>query len=476
MQGMFFKLFLSFFLTVILGGGLSMIAFSTFMDVAVGRSKNNMSRNYDEKFARLTATSGQAALEIYRCGGKAGYDTYINGLFEADRTKVFLIGDDNHTITGDKVADEFVSIAENARISDKTYVRHAGRNLTVAQKITSKEGISNIVIGVQTFDFPLLPPRDKSGPFFRRNPPPFFAAAAIIRTTVTLIVVSAVCYFLASSLTKPIKRLQKAAQRIAGGDYSARVGEMQGRSGNEITDLGRDFDIMADRTEKVIHAQNRLLCDISHELRSPLARLNVALELAKQRLNADNDSALMKIGQESSRLNELIGQLLILNRLESGGKLNNFSPVNVTELLLEVIEDCNFEASQKERGVKILSSSNAIVNGSHELLRRAIENIVRNASQYTAKNTQAEVSLSVVDNEVQIMVVDYGPGVPEADVPHIFEPFYRVAKARERETGGVGIGLAITEQAVKTHGGRVFAQNTQDHTGLRVTLFLPQAT
>ena len=478
MQGMFFKLFLSFILTVVLGGGLSMIAFSTFMDVAVGTSKNEMSRNFDEKFTKLTVVSGQAALEIYRCGGKAGYDTYTNGLFEAGQTRVLLIGENNLTITGDNIADEYVKIAENVRISSERYVQHSNHNLTVAQKISSKEGISIVVIGVQTFDFPvpLSPPKDKSGPFFIKNPPPFFAVREIIRTTVMLLVVSAVCYFLASSLTKPIKRLQKTAQRIAGGDFSARAGKMQKRSGNEITDLGRDFDIMVDRTEKLINAQNRLLCDISHELRSPLARLNVALELAKQRLNADDDSALKKIGQESNRLNELIGQLLILNRLESGGKLNKFEPVNVTELLVEVVEDCNFEASQRERGVMIVSCSNAIVNGSHELLRRAIENIVRNACQYTARNTKAEVSLSVMEKEVQIKVVDYGVGAPEADMPHLFEPFYRVAKARERETGGVGIGLAITEQAVKTHGGCVTACNAQDHTGLIVTIFLPQAT
>lgn len=478
MKGMFFKLFLSFFLTMVLGGGLSMIAFSTFMDATIGRSKNEMSRHIGENFANLNLSMGKAAIKLYQYGGKTGYDTFINGLFEAGGPRIFLIGDDNQSITGDKVAKEYVKIAENARINDGIFVQHSAGNLTVARKITTPDGLTNVVIGVHAIDFhaerrPPPPPKEE-GHLLTKFLPPFSAAGEMIRTTVMLIVVSAVCYFLASSLTKPIKRLQKTAQRIAGGDFSARVGKMKGGSGNEITDLGRDFDIMVDRTEKVINAQNRLLGDISHELRSPLARLNVALELAKQRLNADDDSALKKIGQESNRLNELIGQLLILNRLESDGKPIIFEPVDITKLLLGVVEDCDFEASQKKRGVKILSCSNATVTGSHELLRRAIENIVRNACQFTAKNTKAEVSLSVMENEVQITVVDYGTGVPEADIPHLFEPFYRVAKARERETGGVGIGLAITEQAVKKHGGRVSVCNAQDHTGLIVTIVLPQ--
>ncbi len=477
MRGMFFKLFLSFLLTVILGGGLGMVVFFTFMDATLGRSQNEMLQKYDEKFTKLIVISGQAALEMYRCGGRAEYETYINGLFEAGGTRVFLIGEDNLTITGEMVADEYVKIAENVRKNSEIYVQHSGRNLTVAKKITTSGGNSNVLVGVHTLDSPppWPPPKDRKGQFFERKPPPFVAAGEIIRTIVMLIVVSAVCYFLASSLTKPIKKLQKTAQQIAGGDFSARVGKMSGRSGSEIADLGRDFDIMADRTEKVINGQKRLLCDISHELRSPLARLNVALELAMQRLNAHDNSALKKIGQEADRLNELVGQLLILNRLESGGELNDLEAVNVTEMLLMVVEDCKFEASQSDRGVRVISCSNATVNGSRELLRRAIENIVRNACQYTARNTQAEVSLSVLEHEVQITVVDYGQGVPEADIPHLFEPFYRVAKARERKTGGVGIGLAITEQAVKIHGGSVVVRNAQDHAGLIVTIILPQA-
>jgi two-component system sensor histidine kinase CpxA len=142
-------------------------------------------------------------------------------------------------------------------------------------------------------------------------------------------------------------------------------------------------------------------------------------------------------------------------------------------LLLEIAGDVDFEAASNGRGVKIVSSEEVTVTGSRELLRRAIENIVRNAAHYTAKNTRVEISLSVEGKEAEIWVVDYGAGVPEQDLPHLFEPFYRVAKARERETGGAGIGLAIAEQAVKAHGGRMTARNGDDHNGLIVTITLP---
>lgn len=201
--------------------------------------------------------------------------------------------------------------------------------------------------------------------------------------------------------------------------------------------------------------------------------MNVALELARSRFNAADDSTLQKIGLESDRLNELIGQLLTLTRLESGAGLAGVESVDLTRLVSEVVEDVDFEASDSGRGVKIVAETEVTISGSRELLRRAIENIIRNAAQYTAENTLVEVTLSAGDNEVAIKVVDFGSGVPEQDLPHLFEPFYRVAIGRERQTGGVGIGLAIAEQAVKAHGGRVIMQNGDAGKGLVVTITLP---
>jgi len=471
---MFFKLFLGFWLTMILGGAASLAVISTFQHLSIEVMKDDMTRSIDERLAKLIVLSGQAAWEMYKCGGRAEYDNYIDGLESGARTKIILVRDDNRIITGDQAADEYIELADSVRKNNEVSIRKYGETLTVAKHLTAKDGASIVVTGVHTFGPPPgIPPEGRDPHVLTRFLPPFFGRGEMVRTAIMLIVVSGVCYLLARSLTTPIRKLQKTAQQIAGGDYSARVGKSLGRTGNEIADLGRDFDIMVDRTEKVISAQKRLLRDISHELRSPLARLNVALALAKKRLDAEDDSFLNKIGQEADRLNELIGHLLTLARLESGAGIPAAELVNLTMLLLEIAGDVDFEAASNGRGVKIVSSEEVTVTGSRELLRRAIENIVRNAAHYTAKNTRVEISLSVEGKEAEIWVVDYGAGVPEQDLPHLFEPFYRVAKARERETGGAGIGLAIAEQAVKAHGGRMTARNGDDHNGLIVTITLP---
>jgi signal transduction histidine kinase len=514
MRSMFFKLFLGFWLTMILGGAVSVAVVSTFRHLSLEVLKSDMTKKFDDNMAKLVVLLGHTAREMYRCGGQTEYENYIKGLAEGARIRITLIRDDNRTIAGDTISDEYVNLADNARKQPEVSLKKSGETLIVAKYLTTTDGESNVVIGMHTFgpppgmppppdgsDFhhfeppPKMPPPPAGREFHPFGPPPgmpppeereldslarfvplFFSRGELIRTSIMLIMVSAVCYILARSLTMPIRRLQKTTQQIAGGDYSARVGKSLERAGDEIIDLGRDFDIMVERTEKVINAQKRLLRDISHELRSPLARLNVALALAKKRFNTDDDSSLKKIGQEADRLNELIGQLLILARLERGAGIHALEPVNLAGLLREVAGDVNFEAFCNGRGVKVVSSAEITVNGSRELLRRAIENIVRNAAQYTAEHTQVEIVLSVGEKEAEIKVIDFGPGVPERDLPHLFEPFYRVAVARERQSGGVGIGLAITEQAVKAHGGKVIACNGEARQGLIVTITLPLQT
>jgi len=219
-----------------------------------------------------------------------------------------------------------------------------------------------------------------------------------------------------------------------------------------------------------------LLRDISHELRSPLARQNVALELARQRCQAEDDKALNQIGREADRLNELIGQLLILTRLESGGELSGAEPVQLADLVAEVAEDVNFEALTNNRSVRVVNTIPVVVFGSREFLRRAIENITRNGARFTREGTSVELSLTIQGEEAVITIVDSGPGVAEKDLSHLFEPFYRVAEARERKSGGVGIGLTIARQAIRAHGGEVNLRNRSDAAGLTVTISLPLAS
>jgi len=286
-----------------------------------------------------------------------------------------------------------------------------------------------------------------------------------------------VCYFLAQFLTSPIVRLRSATQKLAAGDLSARAGDRNSSRGkDEVSQLVRDFDLMAGRIENLVKAQSRLLKDISHELRSPLARLTVALELARQRSGPDAESVLDRISMESSRMNELIGSLTTIARLESGPEsLRNF-PVRLEDLVQEVAHDADFEAQARNCQVECEVLDELPVYGDPGLLHSAIENVVRNATRYTSDGTTVKIRAERISNgargEAVIRVSDSGPGVPADALDKIFQPFYRIDDARGRSTGGVGLGLAITDQAVRLHGGSVTASNLPEG-GLLVEIRIP---
>lgn len=286
-----------------------------------------------------------------------------------------------------------------------------------------------------------------------------------------------VCYLLSWYLTKPIVRLRMATRQLAAGDLGARTGASAAARRDEVAGLMRDFDAMAERIETLLKAQSRLLNDISHELRSPLARLNVALGLARQRAGVESVDMLDRIELEASRLNELIGRILTLARLEDGEQLVPQTPVALGELVENVTEDAEFEAQARRCHVRTtIPEGEWIVRGNASLLHSAVENVVRNAIRYTHEGSSVEVELSSEERsgkrEAVLRVSDAGPGVPADALEKLFEPFYRLDEARGRQTGGVGLGLAITERAVRFHGGRVAAFNRQP-SGLIVEIRLP---
>ncbi|HLZ41296.1 MAG TPA: ATP-binding protein [Candidatus Sulfotelmatobacter sp.] len=286
-----------------------------------------------------------------------------------------------------------------------------------------------------------------------------------------------VCYLLAWYLTKPIMRLRTATRQLAAGNLGARTGAPANRGRDEVAGLMRDFDAMAERIETLLNAQSRLLNDISHELRSPLARLNVALGLARQRAGVESVDMLDRIELEASRLNELIGRILTLARLEDGEQLVPQTPVSLRELVESVVEDAEFEAQARHCHVRArVAEGEWQVRGNPSLLHSAIENVVRNAIRYTQEGTSVDVDLRGEEragvSEAVLRVSDSGPGVPADALGKLFEPFYRLDEARGRMTGGVGLGLAITERAVRFHGGKVSASNRQP-SGLMVEIRLP---
>jgi signal transduction histidine kinase len=284
------------------------------------------------------------------------------------------------------------------------------------------------------------------------------------------------CYLLARYFSSPIVKLRAATQQLAEGNLSARVGAANVKRRDELADLGRDFDIMAERIQSLIASQQRLLHDISHELRSPLARLKIALELARQDDEEEARWALDRIEREADRLNDLIGQLLTLARLESKSLTVDSDAVDLKRLVQEVVQDADFEARNYNRGVQVVASDNCVIVGNERLLHSAIENVVRNAVSYTAEGTVVEVALRCQsdgeEGRAVISVLDQGAGIPQAALAHIFRPFYRVADARDRQSGGIGLGLSISQRAVEIHNGTIEASNASTG-GLLVEIHLP---
>jgi len=292
--------------------------------------------------------------------------------------------------------------------------------------------------------------------------------------SLAILVSGIVCFAVARYLARPLERVRDASYRLAAGDLQARVGPSVGARRDEIGDLVRDFDAMAARIEALVHAQGQLLSDISHELRSPLARLNVALELARRKAGPDAHVDLDRIEREADRMNDLVGRVLALARAEGNPASDATAPVEIGDLVRHVTEDADYEAERQQKSVTLRVAAEPTVNGDAHLVASAVENVLRNAVRYTPERTTVEVVVDATDREAVITVRDHGSGVPPAELERIFAPFHRVEPARPRESGGVGLGLAIARRAIAVHGGRISAENVPDG-GLRVIIRLPLA-
>ena len=291
---------------------------------------------------------------------------------------------------------------------------------------------------------------------------------------VALLVSGLICYLMTRYLTAPILRLREASQQLAAGDLSIRAAGMERRR-DELGDLVRDFNAMASRIEELVSRQRQLISDVSHELRSPLARLYVALDLGRERKG--NDPAFDHMEKDIGLLNEMIGRLLAVARLDTSAAPVPMMPVDLTEIVSQVARDADFESRERSGGIKLTAHEQLFVQGDVKLLQSAIENVVRNAIGYTEPGTPVEVLLQSEPRSnasfARLTIRDYGPGVPESELVKIFQPFYRVSDARDRQSGGAGLGLAIAERVIRIHGGTIRAENTTPR-GLQVEILLPR--
>jgi len=288
---------------------------------------------------------------------------------------------------------------------------------------------------------------------------------------IALIVSALTSWWLAQHLSAPIRRIQAGARALASENLDVRVSAGLEERRDELAVLARDFDAMADRLRANRSAMTQLLRDISHELRSPLARMRVALGLARQPA-ADVPRQIDRLEREIERLDSLISQVLKLARLHGTDAPFARETFDLDEVIDEVVRDASFEGAAQGCRIDLHGTANAAISGSRDLLRSAIENVLRNAVRYSPPQSPVDVRVGHAPDGVEILIQDRGPGVPEGDLERIFEPFYRVAESRDRDTGGEGIGLAITAQVMKAHGGSAAAANGPAG-GLEVRLSLP---
>ena len=287
-----------------------------------------------------------------------------------------------------------------------------------------------------------------------------------LRIGLAILVSGLVCYLLSRLMTRRVKALRQASRQLASGDLDTRL-QVRRRGGDETDELARDFNSMAEQLQERVQAQKRLLGDVSHELRSPLARLRIALALAQE--NPEKAPGyLQRIEQETERLEDLIGQLLA----SQAGDLELDTHIDLVSLLQQLCSDANFEgATDGKRFIFTHSVNEAVVASSGDLLHKSFENILRNALHHTEHNSEVGVQLARDGDQYRVCVTDHGSGVPENELDKIFEAFYRTDTARTRDTGGHGLGLSIARRAVLRHGGSILAANTAS--GLTVTVTLP---
>jgi two-component system sensor histidine kinase CpxA len=450
MRSLFLRIFLSFWLA------LAMFLVLAILTTAALRPTRRISA-LEALQPKFLADS----VDAYESGGPEKLHDYLRSVHDAQHVRMVLYRD-GRNLSGHFVAPWFDEVAKGKRhTADTLWGRLNPHFQMLKASMTAADGHSYTLVTE-------LPPGETA--MFGPNGIPLLGILIGILTS------GVVCYFLARYLSSPIIRLRQATQKLASGDLSARVGGRVSSSADEISQLVRDFDKMAEQIENLVNAQSRLLKDISHELRSPLARLSVALELARQRTGPEAQSVLDRISLESSRMNELIGSLMTISRLETGAGTTRKVRVEVEEIVDEVARDAAFEAQGRNCQVEVEILDELPVLGDPALLRSAIENVVRNATRYTPDGTTVKIRAQAEDRaglrEAVIRVNDAGPGVPADSLDKIFRPFYRIDDARVRSTGGVGLGLAITEQAVRLHGGSVKASNLPEG-GLSVEIRLP---
>jgi two-component system sensor histidine kinase CpxA len=451
MPRLFVKIFLSFWLTVVVIGVSLVLAFLL--------QPSNVPSKWHASLTDTTRFFGTAAVRAYERGGAPAAVGYIHALSEDAHIHGCVFDASGHALAGESCA-ELSGLAARLVRGDPS-AQDMRRGLTrIAAFVTGPDG-RTFIYASELLSGP--------GAAFGMSP-----EVVLFRAGVAFIVSGLVCFFMTRYLTAPILRLRAVAQLISAGQLGMRAESNLESRRDEFGDLVRDFNLMASKTEDLISSQRQLMYDVSHELRSPLARMNVALDLLRRRVG--EDSAIRHMETDLQRLNKLISRLLTVAKLDAANALQSRIRVNLSELVSSIAVDAEFEAQEKRNRVVVVPKADLVVLGDPNLLRSAVENVLRNAMRYTRAGTAVEVVLQASQtgpNEAMIAVRDYGNGVPEDELTNIFKPFYRVTDGRAPESGGAGLGLAIADRVVKLHDGGIRAIN-EPGGGLRVEMVFPR--
>ncbi|MDE1160910.1 MAG: ATP-binding protein [Acidobacteriaceae bacterium] len=410
------------------------------------------------RWARLTQDMyAHSAIDFYQSGGTPALQRYVDILQKSSGIQAALLDEHQQNVLPRPTPPNVQSVLADSLRRQRSAV-HLGRVWTSA---------TPLLYGSRRFLFVMeVHPLDGfvDGTFAR----PF-----LNRLLLAFLVASLFCLLLTRHIVAPVKALQLGAQRLAAGDLRTRVAPEVTARNDELADTARAFDQMADRMQLLIQGRQELLADISHELRSPLTRISVCAELI-QRGELD---VVERIQVDVKRMNAMIGQILLLTRLDLQPPAVVSDAIDLPGMLESITQDAALEAQHLDKSIHLHVGSSCIIHGEANLIRSAIENVVRNAVRYTEPGTTVEVAAQRLflheQTLCEVIITDSGTGVPEDALQKLFDPFFRVSEAREHDSEGTGLGLSISRRIVEMHNGTIYARNRSDRPGLQVCLQLP---
>ena len=450
-QRLFLKIFLWFWLTA-----LVMFAVSVGMRMIGLRSLAQ-----SEVVAVFAPKMAAEAAQAYESGGNAAFEQFARSLVDNRERRLYLLDASGNDVLSRAISAEGRLVAQAARMNGPAMVRYRLNLRIAAYKFMSPSGRPYVLLFY-------IQPRlgDSWESVVGQN---------LLVTLGVLFAATLLCLWLAYHIASPIQGIQAAARRVAEGDLSAKAPLTISKRHDELASLSIDFNSMVEHLATLIRTQRDMFNSISHELRSPLARLTVCLGLLRKQLPPRSDDLIRRMERDLARVDTLMAQILILARLESGLPSGKRESVNFSQLVEEVVADGSFEAQAIGKSVSLEAANPVLLESVHtEALRSACENIVRNAIRFSPPGGEVEVNLSVrgdSEKRVSLSVRDHGPGVPEEHLRDIFRPFFRLNRS-EGAGDGNGLGLAIALEAVRLNGGAITASNLSP-SGLNIELNLP---